>query len=462
MKRISFISSAWIANLSEGRGTVLKDILHFPTLHPIAKRLLIIRGLRSLGQGAMVVDLTLYLKALHWNGAAIGGVTSAAGLFGAALILVVGILSDRLGRRPFLLIYEILTFLSALAACLTSQAFLLVFAIVVAGFGRGQSGAAGPFSPAEQAWLARHVDRVNRGQIFSLNNAIGFAGMAIGAAIGGVPALIHTDDPIVAYRPVFLVVAVVSIVCTMILLRMREENKPPSTIQGIGLSQSPSQVQISPQEPTGVDEEEQNRSNRETSIRRKENRSMIQLALVNALNGLAVGLTGPMMAYWFSLRYGVSSAEIGATLAVGFLLTGVSSILNGFLAGRFGMVKTVTWMRIIGSAMMLALPFMPNFATASVLYIVRGAINRGTQGNRSALSASLTRDSRRGLATSVNALSMRLPSSIGPSITGYLFDIGQLGLPLILTATLQLANAAIYQWLFGRFDGTQKPKTAIS
>ena len=101
---------------------------------------------------------------------------------------------------------------------------------------------------------------------------------------------------------------------------------------------------------------------------------------------------------------------------------------------------------------MLALPFMPSFAAASLVYVVRGAINRGTQGNRSALSASLTRDERRGLATSINALSMRLPSSVGPTLTGYMFDAGMQSMPLILTASLQLANAAIYQWLFGKYD----------
>lgn len=179
---------------------------------------------------------------------------------------------------------------------------------------------------------------------------------------------------------------------------------------------------------------------------------MLKLALVNALNGLAIGLTGPMMAYWFSIRYGVSSTAIGLTLSAGYLLTGISSILNGFLAQKFGMVKSVTWMRVVGSLLMLTLPLMPNFMFASIIFVVRNAINRGTTGNRFALGASLTRDRRRGLATSINALSMRLPSSIGPGITGYLFDMGLTSLPLYLTAGLQLVNAVIYQKVFGRYD----------
>jgi len=419
-------------------------------MHPVVKQLLAVRALRSIGQGAMVVDLTLYLRDLNWSGAAIGGVTSAAGLVGAALILVVGILSDRMGRKPFLLIYEVLTTVCALVASLTTLGLVLILAIVLAGFGRGQSGAAGPFSPAEQALLARHVARPDRGRVFSLNNAVGFIGMAIGSLLGGLPALLHHMSPLIAYRPVFWTVAVLSIVCVLVISRIREEK--PEGVAGVI------------DEPQASDEAGRMRRDEaqrllqaeEKQIRKQENRSLTTLALVNVLNGLAVGLTGPMMAYWFSLRYGASTAQIGATLAISFLLTGVFSIVSGRMASRMGMVKSVTWMRVFGSVAMLALPFMPNFGFASLLFVVRNAVNRGTQGNRTALGASLTRDKRRGLATSINALSMRLPSSIGPTVTGYLFDADLLSLPLILTGALQLINAGIYQWVFGRYDREAK------
>ncbi len=414
------------------------------SMHLITKRLLVIRGLRSIGQGAMVVDLTLYLKDLHWSGVGIGGVTTAAGLVGAALILLVGVLSDRLGRRVFLLIYETLTLISAILASFTTYALILILGIVIAGFGRGQSGAAGPFGPAEQAWLARHVKQANRGLVFSLNNAAGFIGMAIGAVIGGLPGLYHHVAPIVAYRPVFLMVGFLSLVCISILLMTKEE---PIQRPAPGTSEQHDSQATS---PVALNEEEQ-------QVRKRENRSILKLALVNTLNGLAVGLTGPMMAYWFSLRYGVSTSAIGATLSISFLMTGIFSIVMGYLAQRMGMVRSVTWMRVIGSIFMIILPFMPNFALASILFVLRGAINRGTQGNRTALSASLTRDHRRGFASSINALSMRLPSSIGPTISGFLFDAGDLSLPLLLTAGLQLINAAIYQWVFGSYDKRDNP-----
>jgi MFS family permease len=413
-------------------------------LHPTTKRLLIIRGLRSVGQGAMVVDLTLYLSDLHWSGAAIGGVTTGAGLLGSALILLVGILSDRLGRKPFLLIYEALTFFCAICACFTTMALFLVAAIVIAGFGRGQNGEAGPFGPAEQSWLAFHIGQANRGPVFSLNNAVSFIGMAVGSLLGGIPAWIGSADPVVNYRPIFLLVAVVSLLCVVMIAYTRDENQ---IAPNAGEKQDNAAYRDQPKPERVVADPVSERS-----VTRQENLSLLKLALVNSLNGFGGGLASPLIAYWFYLRYGVDPATIGTTLAIGFVLTGISSIFNGIMARKMGMVKSVTWMRLIGSAMMLAMPFMPTFTLASVMFIIRGAVNRGTIGNRVALSASLTRDQRRGFATSIYSLSTRLPSSVGPSISGAMFDAGLLSLPFTITAGLQLANAFIYQRLFRSYD----------
>jgi MFS family permease len=112
-------------------------------LHPTTRRLLLTRALRSIGQGALVVDFTLYLHALHWSGFAIGLVLSGSGFFGAGLSLLVGLSSDWLRRKPVLLFYEMLSLLSSIAALLSAQPLILAIAAIAGGFGRGAMGAAG-------------------------------------------------------------------------------------------------------------------------------------------------------------------------------------------------------------------------------------------------------------------------------------------------------------------------------
>ncbi|GMA56578.1 hypothetical protein GCM10025858_10810 [Alicyclobacillus sacchari] len=99
--------------------------------------------------------MTLYLRDLQWSAAEIGGVMSAAGVCGAALILLVGVLSDRVGRKPFLFAYECMTACAALVIGLCRNPYILAVAIVLTGFGRGQNGAAGPFTlKSKRGWRA--------------------------------------------------------------------------------------------------------------------------------------------------------------------------------------------------------------------------------------------------------------------------------------------------------------------
>jgi hypothetical protein len=90
------------------------EILPVPQA-PLAKtatwRPLAARFWQSLSQGTFAVDLALFLHALGWRGASIGLVLS-----GAALNLLVGITTDRLRRKPFLIPYERLTCVCALLA----------------------------------------------------------------------------------------------------------------------------------------------------------------------------------------------------------------------------------------------------------------------------------------------------------------------------------------------------------
>jgi hypothetical protein len=72
-------------------------------LHPTTQRLLLAQALRSIGQGVTVVGLALYLHALYWGGVAICLVLSRSSFFGEGLSLRVGLSSDWLRRKPFLL-----------------------------------------------------------------------------------------------------------------------------------------------------------------------------------------------------------------------------------------------------------------------------------------------------------------------------------------------------------------------
>ena len=174
-------------------------------LSPVVLRLIVARAVRSVGQGALTVTFTLYLNALHWSAPQIGAVLGGGLLFGAALTLWLGPLSDRLGRKQFLLAYELVLMACSLLAMLSTAGWALVLAAVLRGFGRGANGAAGPFGPLEQAWISHEVPPSQRARVFSLNSTVGFAGMAAGALLGTLPHWLGTWLPqLWGYRVLFL------------------------------------------------------------------------------------------------------------------------------------------------------------------------------------------------------------------------------------------------------------------
>jgi MFS family permease len=406
-------------------------------LHPTTKRLVLARAFRSVGQGALVVDLTLYLQALGWNGFSIGAVLSAAGLFGALLSLIVGVASDRLRRRPFILVYESITLICGFTAFFMAQNVLLSIVIIVAGFGRGANGAAGPFSPVEQAWLAEEVASERRGWVYSLNSAFGFFGMGIGALLAILPSFVdgrgHNGSSVAsiqaaAYRPLFLIVVAATVVNLFLIFSAKERYGGPRQKRGVT-------------ENTG-----------ERALRRRENKSLAALVFLNSFNGLAVGFTGPLISYWFAVRFHVGPASIAPIMAATFFITGISSVLTGRLSEKIGIVKSVVWARFFGLLLLILLPLVPFFWLASLVYLLRSAFNRGSVGARQALTVGLVRDERRGFATSLNALSMQLPQSMGPSISGYLFGSGELTIPFYAGALFQGVYLLLYNRFFGDHD----------
>jgi len=381
-------------------------------------RLMAARAARSLGQGALVAAFALYLHALGWSAPAIGATLSAALVVGAALTMTVGPLSDRRGRRTFLLAYEALQAAAALLALLTAWPPALVGAAIVGGFGRGANGSAGPFAPLEQAWLAQVLPPGRRGVVFSVNAAIGFGGMALGALLaGGVKLLIGPLGELLAYRPLFLLPLAGSLAAFALIASLQEPELQPAA------------------------------SAAEEPERRGENRMLLRLVIANTLNGLGIGMIAPLIAYWFALRFRHGPGTIGPALAASFVFGALGAVLAARLVRRFGLIWPVVAMRGVGLMLLVAVPMMPVFSLAATLYALRAGFNQGTAGVRQALVVGLTRN-RRGLAASLQNVSIQIPRAVGPLVAGLMLHAGMLRAPFLVAAGFQAAYLVLYLQFF--------------
>ena len=384
------------------------------TARPDIVRLMGARGARSIAQGALVVDFALYVTKLGWSAALLGVVFALSILFAVAVTTLVGPASDRFGRKRFVLVYEAISVLAALIGLLTQATLPLAFAAVIGGFGRGANGSAGPFAPAEQSWLSGLIEKREFGTVLSINTAIGFFGMGIGAVLAGL---------IGASRPMFVLPLAASLIATMLLA-------------------------LTPDPPR----EAAARTEGHEAVSKAENSLLWKLAGLNILNGTGIGLSGPFISWWFAARFHAGASAIGPALAIAFAAAGIAALTTGRLTRRLGTVRAVVLMRGIGLVSLFALPFSPSFGVALVVYALRSAFNRGTAGARQAVALGLVRGERRGLAASVNTISVLLPRGIAPALAGVLFESGALAAPFLLAGLFQGAYLVIYPRVFGRHD----------
>jgi MFS family permease len=394
-------------------------------LPPPARRLLAARAAISLGQGAMGVDFALYARALHWSPAFLGAVVGAGMLAGGGLTALAGPLSDRFGRKPFLLGYLVAIVASAALAVVSARSAVVAGTAIVAGFGRGAVGVPGPFGAIQQAWLADQVDGTRLGPVLSRNAAVGFFATAVGTFLGGLPPLWRPWLPgALAYRPLFALAAA-STAVTFVLLALLAEPPPaprPAAAAEAGQAQA------------------------------VENRLLIRLAGINALNGLGIGLTAPLLSWWLAERFGAGPGEIGPSVGLILLASGGATLLAGRAGARFGLVRVVVGMRAAGLGLLVAMPFAPGFGWAMAAYAGRTVLNRGTAGQRQALVMGAVRGHRRGLAASVSGVSTQLTRALGPWVAGLLFASGWFAGPFLLAAVFQGAYLALYGVVFAGAD----------
>jgi Na+/melibiose symporter-like transporter len=252
------------------------------------------------------------------------------------------------------------------------------------------------------------------------NAAVGFIGMAAGAVLAGVPQwTAGANPPADAYRPLFALAALLSVVSFALLAAGKDTRKdlaPRTSKQDRGIE------------------------------RQRENRLIRQLVIANSLNGVGLGLTGPLISYWFALRFDQGPEAIGLMMAISFVLAAGSSLFSRWLMRWMSVVRTVVVMRSAGLLLLLALPFAPSFVLASVLYVGRTVLNRGTSGPRSAVSVGLVRPARRGFSVASANVALQIPRAIGPMLAGLCYEVGLFAEPFLAAAVFQAA----YVWIYDR------------
>jgi len=181
---------------------------------------------------------------------------------------------------------------------------------------------------------------------------------------------------------------------------------------------------------------------------RKSWRLVVRFMITGAANGLAIGMLGPLLVYWFYRRFGVDAAAIGRLYFLLNLIAAAPYLLANRMAARFGSVLAVVICRGIATVMMIVMVLMPSFWLAGLVYGARMIFNTLSVPIRQSFLMGVIPPRERSSAAGMASFPVQAGSSISPYIAGYLMQQISLEMPLELAALLQGINAALYYVFF--------------
>jgi predicted MFS family arabinose efflux permease len=383
------------------------------------------RVLMSASRALAGIIAPIYLTLIGFSALGLGALALVVGVTAAVMSTAIGLASDRMGRRPFLVTVPLLAALAAIAFTLTRSPLVLFIAAGAGSFGRGMGaggGMVGPYQPAEQAFATEITPARERNSVFGKLAAASSLGALIGAPLA---ALAGPGSPVgaaatEAFRGPFIACAVLSGAAGLLALALHEPRHP------------------APIERTG----------RLPHWPRRSLPLLMRLWVTNSLNGLAVGMFGPFITYWFFVRFGVSAGQIGLLYAVVNALSVVATLSAARLAARWGLVRTVSLVRIAQALLLVPLVLAPTFVMAGAIYLARMIVARIGMPLRQSYVLAMADPEERASVGALSSVPSQAAMSVAPLAAGYLFDEVSLSLPFLLGGMLQLAAAVLYWGLF--------------
>ncbi len=375
------------------------------------------RAARSFAQSVLGLAVPLVLAERGVGPVAIGAYMTAGAAGGLGLTIGAAVGADRFGRRVVLALLALLGAGGAATFALGAPYAVLLIAGALSSIGRGGGAAAGnafgPVFAVEQAFIADVTLPERRNRAFGHFGVVGVVASAAGA-------LATASAARFGYTPLFWSAVVAELALIVFAWRLHE---PPRTHQS------------SPRLSRGA------------------RRIIGKLAITNAVNGLAIGMLGPMFILWLHLRYGAPVAAISAL----FLIANLAGILPYLSVERVvarvgGAIRTVVASRTVAALLLIILPFSPTFFIAGTIFIIRTLINVVALPVRQNVAVGNVRSEERARTTAFSNVPVRLTSALGPTIAGAIYENGFFEIPLLLAGILQLANAGLF-WYF--FRGTR-------
>jgi len=358
-----------------------------------------------IGFGIIIPLLPFYAESFGANAFMVGMLSTSFSLMQFVFSPVWGRLSDRIGRRPIIL-------LGLAGSCASYLVLALAPSLAVVFLGRIVGGIAGANIPTAQAYIADVTTPENRAKGMGLVDAAFGLGFIFGPAIGGILSHLGPSAPMWSASAL----CGANLVAAYFLLP--ESRTADNARRTLG---------------------------RREAIRRAmtDRRLVLLLALYFIVTAAFSGFEATF-ALFSERRFGFSVASIGYLFA---FIGATLALVQGLLVGR--VVKRVGEPRLIPVAIAvigIGIGLVPFAWTMPALLVAIGTLAVGMGFNGPALSAMVSRltnaDDQGGMLGLASSLAS-LGRVVGPAWGGFLFDAWGMTTPYLISAALMFVAVAV-------------------
>jgi len=378
---------------------------------------------------AWTLFFNLYLLERGFDIEFLGKANTAPGLAALLLGIPLGLLSDRIGRKPAMLLGVGLGFL-ALILQVTLQNPVL---ILLMGFIYG--AVTNLYLLSQAPFMMKVSNETNRSMLFSLNYAlVPLAGVVGSALAGQMPALFGRllgvqGRSAQAYQAVLLSALLVgggALLLFLALIRETQENDPSGGAAPASAERVRGPFWQALSRPL-----------------------TLQLALPNLLAGLGAALLMPYINVFFVQRFAISDQALGFLFGASELLTGAASVLSPGLALSLGSKISAVVLTQAGSLFFLAIMgFVPFLLVAAIAYLIRGTLMNMAVPLFDAFAMEQVPESEQATVNSVKSLTWNLGWATGPYLSGVIQQAYGFNPIFIITGILYAASVAVTWILF--------------
>jgi predicted MFS family arabinose efflux permease len=263
------------------------------------------------------------------------------------------------------------------------------------------------FLPTEQAVLADLTETGRRPRRFAIYNLAAALTAAAGALASALPEKLATAngwDVATVERLSFLVYVVTAIGAGLAYRGLRGQIELASPRRGLHRSRS----------------------------------IVIRLSALFALDSAGGGFAvQSLLVLYLDLRFGLSPAATGATLAAAGVLTAFSQLASARLAGRLGLVRTMVFTHLPANIFLILAGIVPSAPLAVTFLLFRAALSQMDVPARQALVMRLVEPDERAAAASVTNVPRSLATAATPALAGLMLDHTSFGWPLVIGGAMK-------------------------